>query len=148
MLRRTFVRCSILAGSAIAAPLAAAHADFGTAFTYQGRLTDGGAPADGVYDLWFRLYGGPDSIFAIGTAVTLENVQVTDGLFTVKLDFALDINGDSRWMSIGVRPGASSGSYTALSPRQELTPTPYALVADRVAVPLHVGGSTNPDLFG
>ena len=28
----------------------------GTAFTYQGRLNDGGAPANGSYDLQFILY--------------------------------------------------------------------------------------------
>ena len=27
-----------------------------TAFTYQGRLTDGGNPADGSYDLTFKLF--------------------------------------------------------------------------------------------
>ena len=28
----------------------------GTAFTYQGRLNDGGAPANGTYDLTFALF--------------------------------------------------------------------------------------------
>ena len=28
----------------------------GTAFTYQGRLTDNGAPATGIYDLRFAIY--------------------------------------------------------------------------------------------
>ena len=53
---------------------------------------------------------------------------MVDGLFTVELDFGSDVfNGDARWLEIGVRPGDSSGSFTTLSPRQELTPTPYAL---------------------
>jgi len=31
-------------------------ASLGTAFTYQGRLNDGGNPANGTYDLKFTLY--------------------------------------------------------------------------------------------
>ena len=31
----------------------------GTAFTYQGRLNDGGSPATGNYDLTFALYNSP-----------------------------------------------------------------------------------------
>jgi hypothetical protein len=37
-------------------------ASVGTAFTYQGRLTDGGTPANGTYDLRFRLFNAPSAI--------------------------------------------------------------------------------------
>jgi len=42
---------SLLSGIGTAAPL-------GTAFTYQGQLTEGGAPASGIYDLRFTIYAG------------------------------------------------------------------------------------------
>jgi len=101
--------------------------EVGTAFTYQGRLTDGGGPADGTYDFQFELYDAFDGDNLLGT-VTPGDVPVSGGLFTVKLDFGSNLfSGDERWLQIGVRPGASSGAYTPLTPRQELTPAPYAL---------------------
>ena len=53
---------------------------------------------------------------------------VADGYFTVSLDFGTGVfKGDARWIQVEVRPGASTGSYTALSPRTELAGVPYAL---------------------
>ena len=110
-----------LGGTGLAAPL-------GTAITYHGRLTDGGSPANGLYDMQFilydALYGGGQQ----GLVVPKEGLPVTNGLFNVELDFGPNVfNGQARWLEIGVRPGASSGIYTPLVPRQPLTPVPYAL---------------------
>ena len=103
----------------------------GTGFTYQGRLTDGGSPANGAYDLQFSLYNAATGGTQLGTTVAKEDVAVSDGLFAVVLDFGTGVfNGEGRWLKIGVRPGSETGpfpAYTALSPRQELTPAPYAL---------------------
>ncbi|MCK4451743.1 MAG: hypothetical protein KAX26_14250, partial [Anaerolineae bacterium] len=102
----------------------------GTVFTYQGRLTDGGSPANGEYDFQFELYDAASGGAQVGSMVPKENTAVTDGLFTVELDFGSGIfTGDARWLEIGVRPGASAGAYTTLTPRQALTATPYALYA-------------------
>src|SRR5690554_369979 len=62
-------------------------AALGTSFTYQGRLTDGGSPANGSYDFEFRLYDALDGGAQVGSTITKENVTVTDGHFTVLLDF-------------------------------------------------------------
>ena len=103
-------------------------APVGTAFTYQGRLTDGGSPANGEYDFRFKLYDAVSGGAQVGSTVSKENTTVTDGLFTVELNFGSGaFNGDARYLEIGVRPGASSGLFTTLSPRQALTPAPYAL---------------------
>jgi hypothetical protein len=100
----------------------------GTAFTYQGRLTDGGSLANGEYDFQFTLYDAASNGTQVGSMFPKENITVTDGLFTVELDFGNDIfTGDARYLEIGVRPGASGGLFTTLSPRQALTPAPYAL---------------------
>ncbi len=57
----------------------------------------------------------------------VEDVQVTAGLFTVRLDFGVNtFAGDDRWLQIDVKPGAG-GAFTGLSPRQLITPTPYSL---------------------
>lgn len=107
---------------------AAASAAVGTGFTYQGRLNDGGSPANGAYDFQFLLYDAASGGAQIGSTVTKSDVAVSNGLFTATLDFGdTAFQGDARWLAIRVRPGASGGSYTGLNPRQALTATPYAL---------------------
>jgi hypothetical protein len=100
----------------------------GTAVTYQGRLNDGVNPANGVYDLRFTIY---DSTNLPGVVVagplTDSAVGVSNGLFTVTLDFGLGVfTGADRWLEIGVRSNAL-GAFLTLSPRQQFTSTPYAV---------------------
>jgi hypothetical protein len=121
----------------------------GSAFTYQGRLTDAGSPANGTYDFQFILYDALTGGTQIGTTQAVNDLQVTNGLFTTTLDFgATAFDGNARWLEIGVRPGAATGTYTLLSPRQAVTATPYALYAKAaggVAVPfVATGTSTSP----
>jgi len=106
----------------------------GTSFTYQGELQDAGAPANGTYDLQFELFDVASGGAIIGSAVLVDNAAVTDGMFSVELDFGSGpFAGDQLWLEIGVRDGASSGGFTGLLPRQKLTATPYALHAEMVA---------------
>lgn len=119
--------------------------ELGTAFTYQGRLTDGGNPAEGAYDFQFRLYDAPSGGNLLGT-VAPGDVAVSGGLFTVKLNFGAGVlTGDARWLEIGVRPGDSGGAYTLLDPRQELTPSPYALALPGLWTQQN---ATSPNLIG
>jgi hypothetical protein len=102
----------------------------GTAFTYQGRLTDGADPATGLYDLRFVIYDAPSGGNAVGRPLTNDAVAASKGLFTVSLDFGGGVfNGAARWLEIGVRTNGSPGPHTALSPRQPVTPAPYAMLA-------------------
>jgi|GEM_PF-716276 len=102
----------------------------GTAFTYQGKLTDGGNPANGSYDLRFALFDAATDGTQIGSTLTNSPLGVTNGLFTITLDFGSGVfNGDVRWLEIGVRPGASTGGFTNLSPRTAITAVPYAILA-------------------
>jgi hypothetical protein len=103
----------------------------GTAFTFQGLLTDNGVQVNGSHDLRLELYDAPNGGSPLGMNM-LEDVPITDGLVAVQVDFGGGVfNGGPRWMEIAVRPGASSGGFTVLPPRQELTPTPYAIYATR-----------------
>jgi hypothetical protein len=109
---------------------AGAQTPVGTAFTYQGRLEDAGAPANGTYDLRFLLYDADVGGSQVGSILFKEDISVANGLFTVSLDFGSDVfAGEARWLEIGVRPGASTGAFSALASRQELTPTPNAIQA-------------------
>lgn len=102
----------------------------GTGFTYQGRLADGGNPANGSYDLTFTLYYSPATMFLIAGPLTNSAVAVTNGLFTVTLDFGTNVfNGRACELEIGVRTNGSADDFTLLSPRQQVTPAPYALYA-------------------
>jgi len=114
------------------AEIAGLAGKIGTAFTYQGRLLDADSPADGLYDLEFKLYDDPNSGTQQGSTITIGQLDIIDGYFTVELDFGSGVfNGNSRWVEIGVRPGELNdpNAYTILSPRQIITPTPYALYA-------------------
>ncbi|MHC4736785.1 MAG: hypothetical protein ACYTDW_20380, partial [Planctomycetota bacterium] len=100
----------------------------GTAFTYQGRLMDANSPADGLYDLQFKLYDDANTFTGnqVGDDVNKLGVDVIDGYFTAELDFGDVFTGEARWLEIGVRDSDSNDVYTVLSPRQEVKATPYA----------------------
>lgn len=110
-------------------PLSTAFAQ-GTAFTYQGQLQNDGSPANGSYDLTFTLYDVSNGGSSVSGPLTNSAVAVTNGLFTVIIDFGAPVwNGETNWLQIGVETNGA-GPFTTLSPRQELTPTPYAIFAE------------------
>ena len=100
----------------------------GTAFTYQGRLLDNGQPANGSYDLTFTAFNASTGGPANG-ALTNTGVAVSGGLFTTVLDFGGVPDGHPFWFQLGVRTNGG-GTFTTVSPRQAVTPTPYALFAN------------------
>jgi hypothetical protein len=100
----------------------------GTAFTYQGRMSDGANPASGIYDFRFRLASDPFANNYVGGNSFTNGVPISNGLFTATIDFGGVFNGSNYWLEIGVRTNGGS-SYTALAPLQALTPTPYAIFA-------------------
>lgn len=105
------------------------RAQIGTAFTFQGRLTDGSTPANGIYDLEFKLYDAETGGSQVGSTLVKNGVAVSAGLFSVSLDFGPGaFTGDRGWLGIAAKVPAA-GTYTPLTPRQELTPTPNAVFA-------------------
>jgi len=98
-----------------------------TAFTYQGRLNDNGQPANGSYDLTFQLFDAEANGAPVGVAITNTGVAVANGLFATSLDFGEAVfDGSARWLEISAKTNGAT-AFTALSPRQPLTPTPYAV---------------------
>ncbi len=108
-----------------------AHAQ-GTAFTYQGRLNDVNGPASGVYDFKFTLHFAAVGAAQVGQTAGSSGVAVSNGLFTVTLDFGNQFPGAGRWLEIAVQTNGFN-SFTTLAPRQPLTPTPYAITAGNVS---------------
>src|ERR1017187_770507 len=102
----------------------------GTAFTYQGRLNDATNPANGSYDLRVAVYNTLTAGTQQGNLLTNTATGVTNGLFTVPLDFGAGIfNGNARWLEIGVRTNGT-GTFTTLAPRQPVLPVPYSIFAN------------------
>src|SRR5438067_3903563 len=123
-------RCAFFAAGLAACLLwaSAVHAQTQTtSFTYQGRLTDAGAPANANYDLQFALFDSASGGTQISSTLTRSSVSASGGIFTVQLDFGVSaFPGADRFLQIGVRP-AGGGTFTILSPRQQISSTPYAI---------------------
>src|SRR6185503_15763878 len=126
-------RCSALTAIIISAMVlpALGQTPLSTAFTYQGQLKQSGAPLDGTADLRFWMYNAVSGGTLIAGPITVSNVAVVGGLFTVSVDFgtatAAALNGEARWLQIAARSPAGGGTFTTLTPRQPMTATPYAL---------------------
>ena len=120
----------------------------GTAFTYQGQLSAGGAPANGDYDFTFALFNNSSTNAGqVGGTLTKFDVGVTNGLFTLNLDFGPVFAGNAAWLAVGVRSNGGAG-FTALSPLQELTPTPYAMYAPSAGVAASAGAVAATNIIG
>src|SRR4051794_33360445 len=88
----------------------------GTAFTYQGRLVTAGPPANGTYDLKLQLYDALSGGSLVAGPITNSAVVVSNGLFTVTLDFGAGVfTGPSRWLDIGVRSNTVAVAFTTLT---------------------------------
>ena len=98
-----------------------------TAFTYQGNLTDGGNPANGSFQMQFKLFDALAGGAQIGSTITNVPVTAAAGAFTARLDFgAPALTGANRWIEIAVRRNATE-SYVTLSPREQIASSPYAV---------------------
>ncbi len=101
--------------------------------TYQGRLLDGGRPANGLYDFLFQLYDQIEGGSAVGPLVQVDALSVVNGLFTAQLDFGAGVfQGMALYLEISVRPTGSANPPALLTPRQPLTAAPLAFYAQVV----------------
>jgi len=118
---------SLLVVSITMLTLAGAANSQTTAFTYQGSLTDGGNPANGSFQMQFKLFDALAGGAQIGSTITNVPVTAAAGAFTARLDFgAPALPGANRWIEIAVRRNATE-SYVTLSPREQIASSPYAV---------------------
>lgn len=130
---------TLLALSAINYQLSPAVAQ-GTGFTYQGRLNDSGNPANGTYDIRAGIYTTNSDGAVFAGPIINSAVAVTNGLFNIFLDYGTGVfDGTPYWLQVAVRTNGAS-TFTVLSPRQQLTPSPYAIFAN-IAGNVTGGGS-------
>ncbi|MFN8494479.1 MAG: hypothetical protein U0350_43160 [Caldilineaceae bacterium] len=95
-----------------------------TAFTYQGKLSQNGAPVNGACGFAFKLFDDVTAGNQFGNTLT-QNLTVTNGAFATQLDFGNQFPGAARWLEIAV--ACKGGGFVTLTPRQALSAVPYAL---------------------
>jgi hypothetical protein len=138
--RKSSLLKAVLMSLALSSGFSAAAAEYGTSFTYQGSLKASGVPMNGTVNLQFSLYDVAVSGVPLTAPIELNNVPISDGVFTVELDFgALPQSAQERWLSIVV-------NSTILSPRQKFSPTPLA--QSSLNVPLVFGGQIHESVWG
>lgn len=129
---RTLLLLALTLALVLAPAGASAQSPAGTAFTYQGQLSQAGSPVTGTCDFQFSLWDAASAGNQVGPAAN-QTLGVDGGLFIALLDFGDSWSGgEQRWLEIAVRCPAGSGSYTTLTPRQEIAPAPYAIWAAHV----------------
>ncbi len=113
-----------------------------SAFSFQGRLNDGTNPANGRYDLEFKLFNAITGGTLIGVVVSRPNTILINGVFSTTLDFgaAAFNNNPNLFIEIAVRPNGSTNALTILGPRQQITAVPFAIRAISAA---NADNSTN-----
>lgn len=115
-------------------------------FTYQGRLAVNSIPTTTAHDFEFRLYASetpnPPSESTLGLPQVRLAVPVSNGVFTVNLNFGNQFQGVLRWLEIRVKP-AGGPTYTTLTPRQKVSPAPegiFSLFSDTATNASMLGG--------
>lgn len=126
----------LLAAGTLSSFASTAHAQVGTAITYQGLLERNGVKVTTATDMRCTLFDAATGGAAVGNVVTLNAQQVSNGLFNVALDFGVNpYTADAaRWVQIEVRNPAGSGSFVPMGERQKLTPSPFSLATRGINV--------------
>jgi hypothetical protein len=134
----------------LVAGLFCAPAAFGqtTEFSYQGNLKESDLPANANYDIEFRLYDALTGGTRIGSAILLSPVPVSEGVFSVKLDFGQNgFSGQDRYLEIAVRR-SGVGALVTLGPRQRIGSAPYAVQSLRAATATSAINAQNANTLG
>ena len=141
---------ALLAGNAAAQSGAAGpQALAGTGFTYQGQLKNANGLVNGNCDFQFSLWDDASAGAQVGSTQSIAGVNVSGGLFAVQLNEAGQFgsgafNGQGRWVQVAVKC-AGDAAFATLSPRQQLTPTPYALAIPGLRTEQN---ATSPNIVG
>jgi hypothetical protein len=103
MNRRTPVRTAFVLALCASMPVHAAD------FVYEGRLEDGGQPANGRYELSITPFADPRLGAPLAKALVFPAVEVVDGRF--RLEFALDgVSADAAWLQLAVRAAGDAAA--------------------------------------
>jgi hypothetical protein len=113
-----------------------------TAFTYQGSLQNSGNPANGNHDFLFALFDTATGGTQLGSAIQINDLAVTNGVFSVSLDFGSQFPGANRFLQILVKQ-SGGGQYTTLTPRQPVASSPYSIQSLNATNATNAANATN-----
>ena len=122
-IRRTFSAISIVLSFVFA--LAAFGVSVNTSWTYQGQLRRSGSAYTGTCNFQFSLWDAVSGGTQQGSTQAINSVSVTNGLFTVVLNFGDYFDGEGRFLGTSVQC-SGDGGFTPLDPRQPIT-TPHLM---------------------
>lgn len=97
-------------------------------FTYQGQLIRNGKVVDGKCDFRLSLWTDSSNGSQVGENRNINGISIRGGYFTIpSLYFGDDaFTGEARWLEIETKCEGDT-VFTKLSPRQMISPAPYAL---------------------
>ncbi|MBY0111382.1 MAG: hypothetical protein K2Y21_01070 [Phycisphaerales bacterium] len=101
----------------------------GTEFSYQGFLKKDGSPFTGAADLRFSLWNDASSTLPgtqYGGSILRSGVPVSNGVFTVQLDFGSSVFSEKRRFLQVESKVAPETEFTAILPRTPVTGVPFA----------------------
>jgi hypothetical protein len=134
---------SLLLGLASIASMTLCADPVPTGFTYQGILNVGTNAANGHYDFRCAIYDAVTSGTLVGPIVTNTATAVANGYFDVWIwPEDLVFQGEARWLEMAVRTNGGGG-FVTLTPRQQITPAPYALYAPSAGTAASAMSATN-----
>jgi hypothetical protein len=97
-----------------------------TAMSYQGQLQKSGGAYNGNCNFQFSLWDAAAGGAQKGNTIAKTATTVTNGLFSVELDFGDQFTGDARWLQTAVQC-TGDAAFITLTPRHTLNAVPYAL---------------------
>jgi hypothetical protein len=122
--------CGVVLTTLVAAAKFTGGTPIDQTFTYQGQLRNAGQLVNGPVDLKITMWDADTGGSQVGSTNTFNAMQLNDGRFACGLNFGnAAFDGSNRWIQVEFRNPAGSGQYQALSPRDKITATPYALYA-------------------
>jgi len=137
MMRNGMLAMALAAGLACAEPI-----------TYQGHLLVDGLPAEGSFDLEYRVFDSVMEGVQLGQTAIADDVVVSGGLLDVELDLGDAFDSADAYLEISVRLGDSEDSFDILAPRQLITATPKAVHASKADAMTGLGWSEGGAVFG
>ncbi len=100
--------------------------------TFQGSLNFEGVPANGTFDIAYRVVSSAADAAddSGGPMQTNRAVTVSQGVFTTEIEIPLAaLDWAQRFLDLQIRP-SGDGVFQPLAPRLPITPVPASLVAD------------------
>jgi hypothetical protein len=122
-----------------------------TRFSWEGRLDDGGRPANGRYDLRVTAFAHELHGASLSMPATLDGVEVRDGRFRVEFDLP-QVASDQVWLEVGVR-ASGEAAFAVIPGRAKALATPligqcWSTTGDvGSSAALHFIGTRDPQPF-